>query len=64
MAVRRFFAVLPDAIYGREKRSIVKKPFVNFAIRILLGIDGPEGGHFRSAEQLAKKSGNYGRKMI
>jgi len=29
------FAVLPVVIYGREKKPIVKRPFVSFVIRIL-----------------------------
>jgi hypothetical protein len=53
-AVRRFFAGLPAAIYGRERKLIAKMPCVNFAILILWALMDPQADIFRAQENWQK----------
>ena len=50
-----FFAALPAVIYGREKNRIVKKPFADFAIRILQASMDPKAGYFKRPKNCLEK---------
>jgi hypothetical protein len=61
---RRYFADLPDAIYGRGKRKTGKMLSANFVILILWALMDRKAESIKARHNWQKKSDNHGRKEM